>query len=141
MSGIDDALEALSPSRLTDSWNIAGDAVMLHRLSESGIPLVISLNRAQRLGLTEAISDHPLRQLLEAGVQVVLSAGMPSLYQSTLIDEYVLAHTECGLEIENVIHMARRSIERSFLDEDRKDAMLRRFDFDVKAARGLLGGD
>ena len=132
--GIDAAQEELSPHRLTDSWGIVENASMLSALAESAKPLVVSLSRAQRLGLTKKAGDYPLRQLDEGGVQVMLSSGMPSLYQSTLVDEYVMAHEDCGLDTDGVIRLARRSIEHSFLDSEGKDKLLRRFDTEVKAA-------
>ncbi len=134
-SGIAEALDELTPHRLTDSWDIAEDEAILNRLAEGGIPLVVSMSRAQRLGLTKTPGDYPLRKLLDSGVQVVLSSGMPALYQSALVDEYEMAHKECGLDVDSVVLMARQSIELSFLDSKRKDALLRRFDTEVKAAR------
>ena len=135
VSGIAAALDDLDPHRLTDSWGIAEHKVTLNRLAEGRIPLVVSMSRAQRLGLTKTPGDYPLRQLLDSGVNVVLSSGMPALYQSALIDEYEMAHNECGLDVDSVILMARQSIELSFLDDKRKDALLKRFDAEVKAAR------
>ena len=63
---------------------------------------------------------------------------MPSLYQSTLNNEYLLAHEECGLEPEDLIVLARRSIVVAGLDAERKDAFLRRFEFEVPAAQSKL---
>ncbi len=134
-AGINAALEELSPQRLTDSWGIAEDRAMVGALADSAMPLVVSLCRAQRLGLTKKVGDYPLRLLDESDVRVMLSSDMPSLYKSTLIDEYVCAHEDCGLDSDGVIRLARRSIEHSFLDSEGKDKLLRRFDTEVKEAR------
>jgi len=141
-AGIDEALAELSPHRLTDSWGIAGHSATRDSLAENGIPIVVSLHRALRLGLAETAADYPLRQLLDSGVQALLSSGMPSLLGANLIDEYELAHTACGLEIDALIQLMRQSIELSFLDAEGKDKLLRRFDQVVKTARRtLLTGD
>lgn len=134
-SGLQEALAELNPHRLTDSWGLVNDDVLVNQLAEDGKPLVVSLNRALRLGLVQKAEDYPLRQLMDKDVQVALSSVMPSLFQSTLVDEYVLAHDACGLEIDDVIRLARRSIELSFMDAEGKDALLRRFDFELQAAR------
>ena len=135
-SGIYETLEELDPHRLTDSWGIAADDDLVTLLAENKKALVISLSRALRLGLIKKAGDYPLRELVDRDVQVALSSGMPALYQSTLIDEYIAAHEACGLAIDDVIRIARTSIELSFMDAERKDALLRRFDFEVKTARG-----
>lgn len=138
VAGVAAALDELQPNRLIDSWDLAGDEALPERLAESGIPLVISLQRAVRHGLAKEASDYPLEELLERGVQVVLSSGMPSLYQSTLVDEYVIAHTECGLALDDLVKMARRSIEIAYLDDERKDSLLQSFDFEARAAQTKL---
>lgn len=141
VEGIDAALAELSPHRLTDSWGIAGHSATRDLLAENEIPIVVSLNRAQRLGQTENPADYPLQQLLESGVQTLLSSGMPSLLGATLIDEYELARAACGLEVDALIQLMRQSIELSFLDAERKEKLLLRFDREVKAARRLLADD
>lgn len=138
VEGIDDALAELTPHRLTDSWGIAGNAAIRDNLAENGIPIVVSLHRALRLGLTKSASDYPLRQLLDSGLQILLSSGMPSLLGATLIDEYELARTACGLGIDSLIQLMRQSIDLSFLDSERKEKLLLRFDREVKTSRRML---
>lgn len=138
--GIEAALAELSPHRLTDSWGIAGNAAIRDSLAEKEIPIVVSLHRAQQL--VQAAADYPLRQLLDSGIQVLLSSGTPSLLGANLIDEYELAHAACGLDIDALIKLMRQSIELSYLDSERKEKLLQRFDRDVKTARrALLTGD
>ncbi len=137
-SGLSEALQDLNPHRLTDSWGIVGDDALASQLAENGKQLVISLKRAQCLNQIERAGDYPLRDLIDCGAPVMLSSGMPALYKSTLVNEYVMAHEECGLAVDEVISLARRSIEGSHLDAERKDALLRRFDIEVKTARAML---
>ena len=140
--GIEAALAELSPRRLTDAWGIAGNSAIRDSLAEREIPIAVSLHRAQRLGLVQSVSEYPLQQLLDSGVQVLLSSGMPSLIGGNLIDEYELAHSACGLDIDALIKMMRQSIELSYLDTEGKDKLLLRFDREVKTARRtLLAGD
>lgn len=138
VEGIDAALTELSPHRLTESWGIAGHSATRDNLAENGIHIVVSLQRAQRLGLTTTAADYPLRQLLDSGVRILLSSGMPSLLGATLIDEYELARTACGLDIDALVQLMRQSIELSFLDSERKEKLLLQFDREVKTARRML---
>ncbi len=137
-AGVAEVLEELQPRRLVDPWGIAGDDALLNQLVEADIPLVISLQRARLCGLVKSVEDYPLQQLRASGVKVILSSSMPTLFQSSLVDEYVLAHTACGISVDDLVQMARQTVEISYLDDERKDALLRRFDFDVKAARTKL---
>lgn len=137
-AGVAEALEVLNPHRLTDSTDIVQDESVLQLIRSLEIPLIVSLSRAMRLRKVKALSEYPIRKLLEGGVQVVLSAGMPSLYQSTLIDEYVWAHEECGLTVDEIIELARQSIRQSFLDEERKHDMLQRLEDGLLFAKASL---
>ena len=132
------AMEELDPHRLVNSWGIHEDGATRELLSQMEIPLILSLNRALKTGVVAEASALPLRQLLESDMHVALSAGAPSLYGSTLIDEYMLAHEACGLSLEEIIELARRAIRLSFLDEERKAALLTRYEQGVAVARGSV---
>ena len=141
VEGIESALAELSPHRLTDSWGIAGHRATRDLLAENGIPVVVSLHRVLRQGLVDSAADYPLRQLLDSGVQVLLSSGMPSLLGANLIDEYELAATACGLEVDALTQLMRQAVELSFLDSERKEKLLLRFDREAKTARRMLLAD
>ncbi len=137
-AGIAEALEVLNPHRLTDSLGIAQDESALQSIRNLEIPLIVSLGRAMRTRKVKTLSNFPLRDLLESGVQVALSADMPSLYQSTLIDEYVWAHEKCGLTVDEITELARQSVRLSFLDDDRKSDMLQRLEDGLPFAKASL---
>ncbi len=128
-------LDELNPHRLTDIGALANDENLLSQLAGESKPLVISLSRERCLAPDLVPETYPLKQMIDSQVELALSSGRPALYKSTLVDEYILAHEKCGLALEELIGLARRSIELAFLDSERKDALLRRFDFDVTAAR------
>ena len=138
-AGISDALEELIPQRLTDSWGILDDDSLLDTIVTLEIPVIVSINRALRTGKVRNASEYPLRKLLESNVQIALSAGMPSLYQSSLEDEYVLAHEACGLTVDETIELARQSVRLAYLDEERQQDLLDRLEESLLFAKASLG--
>ena len=138
MEGIADTLDELNPHRLTDCWGIHADNATLGSLAEAELPLVTSISRALRLGLIKRAADYPLQQLVDSGLPVVLSSGMPSLYQTSLIDEYMLAHEACELGVDETIELVRRSISLSYMDGDAKKEMLANFERQVRTAKAAL---
>ena len=127
-SGIGEALEELQPNRLVNSWAIADDDTLLDKAVNESVPLVNSIGRVLNSGDEENITASRLVRLQKRSAQLVLSCDRPSLYQSSLVDEYVLAHEKYGIALEELIQLARRSIELSLLDSERKETMLRNFD-------------
>jgi adenosine deaminase len=137
-SGVGEAIDVLQPNRLVNAWRGAEDESVLTQLVGTGIPVVMSLARVLNTGQVRNAGDVPLPRLLEHNVDLALSCDLPSLYQSTLIDEYILAQEEYGIPIETLIQLARRSIELTRLDADRKENLLRSYDSELKTARSRL---
>ena len=133
--GIREALDELQPHRLVNAWRIAEDEDLLSQTTEARIPLVKSISRAAATGLVEQAAEAPAQRLLDSEAQLILSCDLPSLYGSTIVDEFVLAREECGLSAEALIQMARRSIELSCLDAERKESMLRNFEFHANSSQ------
>ncbi len=140
-SGIRETIDELQPARLVNSWRLADDEELLSQALNSGTQLVNSIGRALRTGEAESAAALPLQNLLDHNAQLVLSCDNPSLYQSSLLDEYELAHTEYGVSAESLTQMVRRSIELSFLDAERKATLLHDFDSQAKSQARFLDRD
>jgi len=135
VEGILPALEELEPNRLTDTWGLHEDEAILKDVVEADVPVVVSLTRALKLGLVDKISDYPLQYLYDSNLKIMLSSGMPSLYQTDLNEEYIKAHEECGFDVDEIVELIKRSIENSFMDDDAKANLLATFDEEVEAAK------
>ena len=126
---IREVFDELQPGRLLNVWRLAEEETLLNQVVEAGVPLVNSMTRALKTGQIKKAADIPAARLQESDAQLVLSCDNPSLYGSSLVDEYVLAREDCGLSANSLIQIARRSIELSYLEAERKASMLRDFDF------------
>lgn len=135
VEGIPPALEELEPDRLTDSWGLHEADDIRNQLVDAEMPVVVSMSRAVALGLVDDVADYPLQELYDSDLKIVLASGMPSLYKSDLTDEYVKAHEACGLGLDEIVELVKRSIEVSFMEDDTKATMLKTFDGEVQAAR------
>ncbi len=129
--GIREAMDELQPNRLVNCWRAADDETLLDEVAQAGITMVNSIKRALQRREFNETADIPIERLLARKAPLVLSCDNPSLYQSTLLDEFVMAREEHGIAVDEIIQLARRSIELSFLGAERKESMLR--DFDLQA--------
>ena len=57
--------------------------------------------------------EHPLPQLLEAGVPCDIGSDDPLLFGPSLLDEFVLCREQMGLTDEQLATLARTSFEHS----------------------------
>lgn len=136
--GIRETMDELQPNRLVNAWRIADEDALLSEMAGAGMPLVNSIGRALKTGEADSVSAIPLQRLLDHNAQLVLSCDNPSLYQSSLVDEYVMAQEEFGIPADSIAQMARRSIELSYLDAERKEDLLRNFDLQAKSQARFL---
>ncbi len=125
-------VDELSPKRVTDSIGLADDAEGLQVLAEQNIPLVVTPTRDLRLGRVSSYANYPLPRLLEV-LTVCLASGMPSLYHTTLNDEYLHMAQAHELTKEQLKQLALNGVRASFLPAAEKTAMLAAFEQEIDA--------
>lgn len=128
-------LRVLSPTRMNESWIAADAPDALSALNEHETPLVLCMARALCMGERESYAAYPLRALLDADVNVLLSASMPSAYKSGLADEYVAAVEHAGVSVEELETMALNAVQASLLTQEEKNEMTTAFKAEYAALR------
>jgi aminodeoxyfutalosine deaminase len=81
-----------------------------------------------RTGSCPSVADHPVRRYFESGLMITLNSDDPTLFGSDLLGEYRLAEDEFHFTHEQLRELAANSLEASFLQPERKVALLRAID-------------
>jgi adenosine deaminase len=118
------ALDALRADRLGHGVRAVEDAALVRRLSDEGVCCDVCPSSNLRLRLYPSIEWHPVGSLIDAGVPVTLNADDPLMFGSSLLDEYRLVRDGWSLDDEAMAAVARTSIERSGMPDNRKRAAL-----------------
>lgn len=133
--GILNALNALNPSRIIDARGLADAPEALQRVAEAKVGIAMSLTRALRADWVSDAGDIPLHKLYDEDVLVTLASDMPSLYRSSLADEYLMAVEKCGLSVEEAEELALNGVRMSFLPEESKQALITQFQAEYQTLR------
>ncbi|RMG78242.1 MAG: hypothetical protein D6712_21780, partial [Chloroflexi bacterium] len=120
---------------LYSAWGIHDIPEAIDRLAAERIPVVISLARAMNLAFVSSYADYPLHQIYDADVPLVIGAGMPTFYQTTLTDQYRLIVEECGFELQELEEMALNAVRYSFLPDEEKQTLLADFEAQYQTLR------
>ena len=103
-----DALKAGPPARIGHGISVLEDPDLVRELQERNIPLEICL--ASNLAISshspnETRTGHPLKDILDQGVPVVLASDDPGIFGKGLMDNFELA-SELGVSDEQLLRLA-----------------------------------
>jgi adenosine deaminase len=97
-------------------------------LARRSIPLDICLTSNIVLGIVPGLESHPVDALRRRGVKVSLNTDDPVLYGIDLAAEYALCAQTFAWGRDDLIAVARTSIESCFAQEDRRRQLLGELD-------------
>src|SRR5450631_1905065 len=114
----------IGAERLGHVLSAVEDQELLDVLAERQVPLEICISSNLRTGCCSSTERHPVRRYFDAGLMVTLNSDDPAMFESDLEGEYHLAQREFEFTDEHLRELAANSIEASFLEPERKDAIL-----------------
>jgi aminodeoxyfutalosine deaminase len=118
------AVHALGADRIAHGVRAVEDPELLDYLAEHRIGCDVCPTSNVCLGVYPSIVQHPIRQLIKAGVPVTINSDDPPMFSTTLTDELrALARAQAFTAAE-LAALIRTGVEVSFLPEAEK-AMLR----------------
>jgi adenosine deaminase len=124
VDSVREALHVLGVQRVDHGVAAAGDPVLVNELRERRVPLTMCPLSNRALGVTPDLGRHPLKRLLEAGVPVTVNSDDPAYFGGYLVDNYVAAWEALDLGHEDLVTLARNSLEASLLPADRRRELL-----------------
>jgi adenosine deaminase len=86
-------------------------------LRDRGITLEVCLTSNLQTGVMHNFSHHPLRDLYMLGVSVTLNTDDPSVSDTTLTDEYLVAMMAAGIRIGQLRAMCANALRAAFMPE------------------------
>lgn len=107
-----DAIE-IGAERIGHGIRAIQDPKLVAYLRDHQIPLEVSISSNVRTGAVKSLAAHPLRELFDAGVPIVLNTDDPALFDCTLLGEYELAG-RLGFTEAELTQLAASSLRAAF---------------------------
>lgn len=115
-----EAVEQLSAQRIGHGIRAIEDSTVVQLLRQRGIALEVCPTSNLQTGAMSNFGHHPLRDLYQLGVAVTLNTDDPSVSDTTLTDEYLVAVKGMGLGLRDLRVFNRCAIRAAFLPEDER---------------------
>ena len=125
---ISGALDSLGSERIDHGVRSAEDPALVERLVAEQIPLTMCPLSNVKLRVFDRLEDHNLKDLLDRGVRVTINSDDPAYFGGYVLDNYVAIAEALNLSRDDLITLARNSIEATFLSVDDKAALMDELD-------------
>jgi aminodeoxyfutalosine deaminase len=123
-----DAIRELGAERIGHGISAARDPELLDYLAQRQIPMEVCPTSNVRTRAVGAIEEHPLPQLVAAGLLVTINSDDPPMFGTTLNDEYAVAARLLGLDPAGVAGLARNAVAAAFLSAPEKEKLVAEID-------------
>ena len=139
-----EAVELLGAERIGHGIGVMRDERTMDFIAARNIPLEFCPTSNLRTGAlarqikrpTAGYEDHPLPSIFRRGIPVTLSSDDPTMFETTVSEEYGHAQ-RMGMTPAELVQLAEASFHHSFLAPEEKTVMLSKFHSGV-AALGLV---
>ncbi|MBB5933100.1 adenosine deaminase [Streptomyces zagrosensis] len=123
-----EALDVLGVDRIDHGVRCLEDADLVARLVAEQVPLTVCPLSNVRLRVHERLADHPLREMLTAGLLVTVNSDDPAYFGGYVGDNYTAVRDALGLDGATLRTLARNSFLAAFIDEETRAGYLAEVD-------------
>jgi len=113
------ALDLLRVDRIDHGNACLDDAGLTRDLAERGIGLTVCPLSNVRLRVSPSLAEHPLRRMLDAGLNVSVHSDDPPYFGGYVGDTILACQGALGLTADHIATLARNSFAAAFLPADR----------------------
>jgi adenosine deaminase len=129
-----EALELLQAERIDHGVRCLEDPVLVAELAKRRTPLTVCPLSNLKLCVVDDLADHPMKQLLDAGLCATVNSDDPAYFGGYLNANFEQTVRALALTEADVITLAKNSFEASFVSDADRAAMFDALDRSVGQA-------
>lgn len=123
-----EALDLLQARRIDHGVQCTKDPRLVERLRDEQVPLTVCPLSNVKLRVFDRLEDHNLKELMNAGLHVMINSDDPAYFGGYLEQNYADTAAALGLGRDDIVQLAKSSFTASFLSEDEKRGHLAEVD-------------
>ena len=121
---IDQAINLLGAERVGHGVRIIEDETLVTQARERGITFEVCITSNYQSGVVADLHEHPLDNMIAAGLNVTINTDDPSISQISLSDEYQAACEQLGLSIGTLRQRVLAGMKAAFLPVDERNTLV-----------------
>jgi len=122
-----EAIEKLKAVRIDHGVRCVEDPDLMKELARKQIPLTVCPLSNIKLCVFKKLSEHPLKELLHAGVNVTVNSDDPAFFGG-LLETWLACLKELSLGETDLAQLAKNSFAGSFLSDEEKMKWIQKID-------------
>ena len=126
-SNIRDAIELLGAERIGHGVRAMEDLSVMDLLIKHNIILEMCPTSNLQTGAISSLGQHPLWAYHQVGIHVTINTDDPSVSNTTLTDEYLVALQGIGIPLRALRHMVLTAAQATFLPEPEHERLVEWF--------------
>ncbi|MCX4547859.1 adenosine deaminase [Streptomyces sp. NBC_01387] len=112
-----DAINHLGAERIGHGTSATQDPKLLAHLAEQRIALEVCPTSNIATRAVRSLDEHPVREMVDAGVLVTINSDDPPMFGTDLNNEYLVAARLLDLDEAGIAALAKNAVDASFLDD------------------------
>lgn len=124
---VQDSIEILGAERIGHGIQIVRDTQVMDFVRKNKIPLEVCPISNYLTQSFATYEEHPIRTLLNAGVQVTINSDDPGIFATTLSDDYEVLHRVHGFTAADFHRCNQIAFDASFIAPSEKNRFMAEF--------------
>jgi adenosine deaminase len=126
-------IDELDVERIGHGVRAIEDPALVEVLRERRLPLEVCVTSNVMTGVYPSAAAHPIRTLFEQGLAVTVNSDDPTMFHTTLSDEYLVLLRDLGFTPEDLKTLSLNGVDASFLPDDEKAGLRAKFEEEWRA--------
>ncbi len=114
------AIEELGADRIGHGIRVLEDPDTVALARERGTLFEVCVTSNHHSGAVETLVDHPIRRMMQEGLNVSINTDDPSISRISLSTEYQTVHEQFGMPIKVLAERVQAAVKGAFLQSDLK---------------------
>jgi adenosine deaminase len=114
------AIERLQADRIGHGIRVLEDGEISHVAVKHEVVFEVSLTSNWKTGAVDDLQSHPITEMIQAGLAIALTTDDPSIFETTLSSEFVLAGKYFDFSIDSIKAFNLTALQAMFISARKK---------------------